>query len=147
MLSNGITNGGDNPPFTLADFKEVYPQFSGDAVPNIVLEMYLELAHNAVKQSRYHSYWKMAMGLFIAHFTTLWVMGNADPGSGAAGIIKAGEQKGLVTGKSVDGVSVSKDYNTITSGLDGWAAWTMTTYGTQLASLARLTTKAGVQIW
>ena len=116
-------------------------------MPSIVLDMYLELAHNAVKQSRYHSYWKMAMGLFIAHFTTLWVMGNADPASGAAGIIKAGEQKGLVTGKSVDGVSVSKDYNTITSGLDGWAAWNMTTYGTQLASLARLTTKAGVQIW
>lgn len=139
--------GGANPPFSLSDFREMYPQFQRQAVPESILDMYLELANNAVKESRYRSYWKVAMGLFIAHFATLWVMGSADPDSGAAGIIRAGELKGLTTSKSVDGVSVSKDYGTIMSGLDGWAAWTMTSYGVQLATLGKMVAKGGMQVW
>lgn len=138
---------GINPPFTLEDLKVTYPQFLGEAVPDVVLEMHLELAHHAIKEARWHSYWKMAMGLFIAHFATLWAMGTAQPNSTAADVVSAGEARGLVTSKSAGGVSISVDYNTITSGLSGWAAWNATQYGTQLATLAKMVGKGGMQIW
>ncbi len=144
--ATGIRDGV-NPPFTLEDFKEIYPQFVGEAVPDVVLEMYLELAHSAIKEARWHSYWKMAMGLFIAHFATLWAMGTAQPNSTAADVVSAGEARGLVASKSVGGVSISVDYNTIISGLNAWAAWNATQYGTQLATLAKMVGKGGMQIW
>lgn len=138
---------GANPPFTLEEFKEIYPQFKGQAVPDVVLAMYLELAHNAIKEARWHSYWKMAMGLFIAHFATLWAMGTAESNSTAADVVSAGEARGLVTSKSAGGVSISVDYGTIASGLNAWAAWNATQYGTQLATLAKMVGKGGMQIW
>lgn len=139
--------GGDNPPFSVSDFKALSPQFQNDIVPDVVLEMYLELAHNAIKQARFHSYWKMAMGLFISHFATLWVMSAADPAGDAAGVVQAGSARGLDVSKSAGGVSVSKDYSLITGGLEGWGAWHMTTYGTQLATLAKMVTKGGMLVW
>lgn len=138
---------GANPPFTLEEFKEIYPQFKGGAVPDMVLAMYLELADNAIKEARWHSYWKMAMGLFTAHFATLWVMGTADAASTAADIVRAGEARGLTTSKSAGGVSIAVDYSTITSGLNDWAAWNATQYGTQLATLAKMVGKGGMQVW
>lgn len=138
---------GDNPPYTIDDFKTVYPQFQGETVAEPILAMYLELAHHAVKEARWHSYWKLAMGLFVAHFVTLWVSGTADPGSDAAAIVQAGQAKGLDVSKSVGGVSMSKDYSLIASGLDGWAAWNSTFYGNQLATLAKLVGKGGMLVW
>lgn len=138
---------GVNPPFTLEEFKEIYPQFKGEAVPDAVLAMYLELADNTIKEARWHSYWKMAMGLFIAHFATLWAMGTNDAASTAADVISAGEARGLVASKSAGGVSLSMEYSTITSGLNDWAAWKMTQYGTQLATLAKLVGKGAMQVW
>lgn len=136
-----------NPPFTLEDFKEIYPQFKGEAVPEAVLIMYMELAHNAIKEARWHSYWKMAMGLFIAHFATLWAMGTADAASTAADVVSAGEARGLVASKSVRDLSVSYDFSAVLSGLDDWAAWNMTKYGAQLVTLSRMISKGGMQVW
>lgn len=36
--------------YTLEDLKAVYPQFEGDGVPDSVLELYLELAHEAIQK-------------------------------------------------------------------------------------------------
>ena len=87
------------------------------------------------------------MCLFIAHFATLWAMGTADPASTAAEVVSAGEARGLTTSKSAGGVSISKDYSTITSSLSDWAAWNMTQYGTQLATLAKMVGKGAMQVW
>lgn len=133
--------------YTLEEFQSFYPQFDGEAVPEAVLEMYLELGENAVQKTRWRSYWKLAMGLFVAHFATLWAMGAGSPGSTAAEVIQAGEARGLTTSKSGGGISISKDYSAITSGLDGWAAWNQTQYGTQLATLSKMVGKGGMQIW
>ena len=138
---------GLNPPFTLDEFKTMYPQFQGEAVPDLLLEMYLELADNAIKEARWHSYWKMAMGLFVAHFATLWAMGTAEPSSTAADVVRTGQARGLVASKSVRDLSVSYDYSAALDGLNDWAAWNMTQYGMQLATLSRMIGKGGMQVW
>jgi hypothetical protein len=147
VLAASNIRGGDNPPFDLPDFLAVYPQFGGGAVPPDVLEMYLELANSALQEQRWHSYWKTAMGLFIAHFATLWTMSTADPTGDAAGVLAAGAARGLVASKTVGAVSMSMDYSLLTQDLNGWGAWKQTTFGSQLATLARLAGKGGMQVW
>jgi hypothetical protein len=154
IIIAGATNikGGDNPPFTVADFKEIYPQFwnadDTPLVPQAVLDMYVAFADSFVKISRYHEAWRVCMSLVIAHFLTLYLRTmTADPDSGAAGVIKAAETKGLVASKSVDGVSVSYDFSTALADLDGWADWKTSEYGIQFITLAKNYMRGGMYIW
>ncbi|WP_205127114.1 DUF4054 domain-containing protein [Paenibacillus ginsengarvi] len=130
----------------------MYPQFGPDgngvyAVPVIVMQMYLDFASTSIKEARWHSYWKVAMCLFIAHFCALHAQSVADPEGGAAAVIAAGQAKGLNTSESVGDVSVSMDYNTITQDLEGWAAWKLTIYGQQLATIGKLVGKGGMYVY
>lgn len=144
---------GTNPPFTLDDFYEVYPQFGFNSenndynIPQIVAQMYLDLANASIKQVRWHNYWKVAMCFFIAHFCTLYLQGVADPESGAAGVLEAGKAKGLDTSVSVGSVSVSTDYSLIANSINGWAGWQLTTYGQQLSAIGKLVCKGGMYVY
>lgn len=142
---------GTNPSFTLEDFYIQYKQFKPNSngefiVPEIVMQMYLNLADASIKEARWHSSWQLAMGWFIAHFLTLYVQGMADPNSGAAGVLKAGQAKGLNTSKSAGDVSASTDYSIIANGIDGWANWMSTSYGIQLATIGKFVGKGGMAI-
>lgn len=160
--------GGENPPFTADDFKEMYPQFWGtitipadpDAdppteettveknyIPDALLEMYVEFAHASVKVSRFHGAWKMCMAFFIAHFLTLYLQtaANADFSDPRA-VAAAGKLQGLTASKSVDGVSVSYDFSAVLQDLDGWASWKLTTYGVQYATLAKAYGMGGMYV-
>ncbi|WP_289141545.1 DUF4054 domain-containing protein [uncultured Brevibacillus sp.] len=153
MDVNGIVGAasnirtGSNPPFTFDDFIEIYPQFGPDVMPQPIVQMYIDLANASIREARWCSYWKVAMGWFIAHFCTLYLQGTADPDSGAAGVLKAGLTRGLTTSKSVGDVSVSTDYSLVAQDLDGWAAWKLTTYGQQLATIGRIVGKGGMYVY
>jgi len=143
---------GENPPFTVADFKTVYPQFwGGDGnplVPEEVLEMYIGFASSIVNIARYHESWKVCLCLVIAHFLILYMRTmTPNPDGGAAAVIKAAETRGLVASKSVDGVSVSYDYSAAISDLEGWAAWKTTEYGIQFLTLAKAYNLGGMRVW
>nr|DAY89275.1 MAG TPA: head to tail adaptor [Caudoviricetes sp.] len=144
---------GTNPPFTIEDFYSVYPQFGLNTetnnynIPQIIIQMYLDLANACVKESRWHNYWKVGMCFFIAHFCTLYLQGVADPNSGAAGVLEAGKAKGLDTSVSVGSVSVSTDYSLIANSVNGWASWQITTYGQQLSAIGKLVGKGGMYVY
>lgn len=143
---------GENSPYSLQDFYSMYPQFGKDKngnyiVPQDISQMYLELANASIKESRWHKSWKVGMSLFIAHFCTLYLQSTVNPDSGAAAVLKAGQAQGLQTSASVGDVSVSIDYSTIASGIDGWAGWKLTSYGQQLAALGRLYGKGNMYVY
>lgn len=140
-----------NPSYALSDFIAMYPQYGPDAngnylVPEIILQMYIDLATACVNQARYRSYWALCMGFFIAHFCTLWLQGTASPGSTAAQVLEAGKAQGLTTSESVDGVSVGTDYSIIASSLSGWAAFNLTVYGQQFATIGKLVGMGGMMV-
>ncbi|SFE43590.1 Protein of unknown function [Paenibacillus algorifonticola] len=137
---------GTNPPYTLADFKGIYPQFDG-IVPDPVIQMYIDLANACILQVRWKSAWKIAIGWFVAHFLTLYLQGAADPGSDAGQVMAVGQAKGLNTSEAVGDVSVSMDYGSIGQDLDGWAAWKLTIYGQQLATMGKLYGKGGMYVY
>lgn len=151
---------GSNSPFLLGDFLAMYPQFAQESfvspnqfteganlIPEEIIQMYIDLADACIKESRWHAYWKVAMGWFVAHFCTLYIQGTADPTGGAAAVLAAGQVKGLNTSESVGDVSVSIDYNLIAQDLNGWAAWKLTIYGQQLATIGKLVGKGGMYVW
>lgn len=143
---------GTNPPFLLGDFLSIYPQFGPTSqgvymVPEAILQAFIDMANSCIFEEAYGSMWAHCMGLFVAHFATLFLMGSADPNGGPAAVISAAKSRGLETSKSVDSVSVSIDYSAMTQDLAGWAAWTLTIYGVQLATLAKIVGKGGMYVW
>lgn len=113
-------------------------------VPADLLYLYIQLAGASIKQARWHSYWKTAIGWFIAHFLTLYLQGTVNAGSSAAQVIAAAQSRGIVSSKTVGPVSTSYDFNAIAQDLNGWASWKLTIYGQQLATIGRMLSKGGM---
>lgn len=136
---------GTNPTYAVSDFLSTYPQFGNAIVPQTVIQQFITMANASVQQARWRAAWQTAMGFFVAHFCTLYLQTAADPNSGAAAVFEAGRAQGVITGESVGDLSYSADVNA--GSVDGWAAWNLTAYGQQLATLARMYGKGGMYIW
>lgn len=136
---------GDHPPYGVSDFLDRYPQFSGN-VPEEVLRDYVELGLSCVNYKRFNAMWKTALGFFIAHFCTLYMQSMQPYGTAAASVVATASSAGMITGESADGVSYSRD-GSMLNDLAGWAAFKMTTFGVQFASMARLVGKGGMYVW
>ena len=153
IVSNASNlRAGENPSYALGDFLSVYPQFGPDTngnyvVPTTILQMFINLANASLQESRYHDAWALCMGYFVAHFATLWLQGTANAGSSATQVLAAGKAQGLDTSESVGDISVSTDYSAIANDLNGWAAWKLTIYGQQLATIGKLVGKGGMLVW
>lgn len=145
--SNAANLGGDgdNPAYISGDFLEEYPQFVG-AIPEGVLEMYLKLGHACVREARWCEMWRVGLGLFVAHWCTLWLRSSAEPKGDAASALAGGEVRGLVSSKSVGGASVSYDLTALSQDLEGWAGYKLTAFGVQFATLARMLGRGGMVV-
>jgi len=139
--------GGTNPLYAVADFYSQYPQFfnppdpddiPAPLVPMEILEMYIELAHDCISYALFGRLWRVCMGLFIAHFLTLYLQTMDDP--------LAGDTTGLIASKSVDGVSVSYNHNALTSDMEGFGMFKATTFGEQLITWVRMLGIGGLYV-
>lgn len=139
--------GGVNPSYTIDDFLSMYPQFT-ENVPDAAVSAYLDYAHTCLKYDRYKGHWKICMGLFIAHFLTLYLQTLGDGASSeASDVVSAAEAHGVVVSESAGGVSYSQNINVVTDDLNGWTQWKLTQFGIQFASIARMVGKGGMYIW
>lgn len=136
----------ENPPYSREIFLEFYPQFS-DKLPDAVLSSFVELGQACVSEQRYGMMWRVAIGLFIAHMCTLYMQSAADADSPASDVLAAARAAGVVTSESADGVSYSMDMSALSQDLAGWAAFRLTAFGVQFASIAKLVGKGGIYVW
>ena len=142
---------GDNPAYTVNDFVAFYPQFgpSGSPavwpIPEAVLQVFINLASASLQYERWNEAWQMGMALFVAHFATLYLQSLVPAGSTTKQIVQSGLARGVQVSKSAGGVSVG--YQLIVADLEGWAAWTLTTFGQQFATMAKLMGKGGMYVW
>ncbi|HEY3987947.1 MAG TPA: DUF4054 domain-containing protein [Acidobacteriaceae bacterium] len=113
-------------------------------VPVPVVNAFVALASACLVQARYQELWPVAMGWFIAHFLTLYLDTDGNPAATAATAAAQGAAKGIMTANSAGDVSVS--YQAL-EGLDGWAAWTLTKYGQQFATVAKMIGSGSMYIW
>lgn len=140
---------GENPDYELDDFLEMYPQFGPSdgvwPVPEVVLTVYLNLASACLAYERWQDSWAFAMGLFIAHYATLYLQSSASVGDSKSKIASAGISKGIQASKSVGDVSVS--YQMIVTGWESWGAWNLTLFGQQFITMAQVVGMGPVYVW
>ena len=123
----GIYSTTDNPEYTSNNFLRAYPQFS--ILGTSVVDAWVGIAHQCVKYSLWGKTWELGMGLFIAHFLTLYQQTiEEDLGNP---VLSKGLSKGLITSESVGGMSVSYDLSSFTSEFDGWGTFKQTIFGQQ----------------
>jgi hypothetical protein len=115
-------------------------------VPLFILQTYLSLGNAVILQIRYKSFWQAAIGFFVAHFVTIYMMSMTPAGASAQQVMVAGEARGLKTGKSAGDVSVSVDFSTVAKGIDGWGAYHLTLAGQMFASIGKLAGMGGMYV-
>lgn len=138
-------NSGTNPDYSKDTFLSDFPQLkvsctaTGDAspaIPDALLTKFISMANASLSFSKYAENWSYCMGLFVAHFCTMYLDASKDS-----------SPSGLVTAKSVGDVSVSYDVNSIADDLKGYGTFKSTKYGQQLSTFARLAGFGGMLVW
>lgn len=120
---------------TLAGSPVQLTVYAAPLVPTAVINAYIYLATNSIFQARWGEMWFVAMGLFIAHYCTLWLQGEAStPNSTAGQAAASGLAFGIKTSKSAGDVSVGSQAIVF----EGFGAWNLTLYGLELSTLANV---------
>lgn len=109
--------------------------YESPLVPLAIVQAYLNLANASLMSSRWREAWPIAMGLYIAHYLTLYLETDSNPTATAAQAVTQGLQHGIAVSKAVGDTSIG--LQTLT-GLESWGAWTLTQYGLQLITMARV---------
>lgn len=157
---------GDNPKFTLEDFKSVFPVFlieeaepiddievlpvvppqenvEKQIIPLAVFNLFYSMADASIKYKRFYSTWRYLMCLYIAHNLVLFLRTQAgDPGAQSA--LAGSMPFGAMASKSVEGLSISYSFMGMENNFDDYGTWKLTTYGQQLITLTNMYGHAGM---
>ena len=137
----------DNPEFTANDFYSIFPAFFDcpEKIPVEVINLFIAMAHKAIKYDRYKTQWKYLMCLYVAHFLSLYLKTQqGDPGSENA--LRNSLPIGIAASKSVDGLSISYDFMGAAEEYKGYGTWKLTIYGQQLITLTKAYGHAGLWV-
>lgn len=118
----------ENTGYTKEDFLKFYPQFK-DQISDEILDSFVKLGVSNVNKARFGASWNIAINNYIAHFLSMYLDTSQRTKTGTPGVVSS---------KSVDGVSVSYDTSSILKDLDGWGAFKLTGFGITYANLAKV---------
>ena len=149
ILVGGVASNvviGSNPAYAIADFLSFYPKFGSytagppavyaGLIPQPVLQAYINLASACLVQARWLDSWTLAMGLFVAHYCTLYLQSEGSPGTTAQSVAASGLTKGVLVSKGAGGVNAGMQ--TLIGEWGSWGQWNMTVYGTSLMTQAKM---------
>ena len=139
----GIYSTTDNPEYTSNNFLTAYPQFS--IIDISVVDAWVGIAHQCVKYSLWDKTWELGMGLFIAHFLTLYQQTIEEDLVNP--VLSKGLSRGLITSESVGGMSVSYDLSSFTSEFDGWGTFKQTIFGQQYVHFLQMMGGFFILVW
>ena len=128
--------------YTAEQFHEDFPQFfDADGVclvPSAMLTEIINMANACVQPDRWLESWRYAVGLYTAHYCTLYLRTYAEHSDTPRQAAASGALVGLVKSATLGDSSVSYDTGAVTRGTEEWGDLNATTYGQMLASRARL---------
>ena len=114
-------------------------------IPLVVIQLYINLASACVNYNRYFDSWLICMGLFVAHYLTMWAQANQfGATSSVAQIAANGLALGIRTSKHAGNVGVGVRP---LDDLIGWGTFQLTLYGQQFASIAKVLGSGGMLVW
>lgn len=141
--------------YTAEMFLADFPQFSkreetGDGeiqtvslVPESMLAMFLRMANGAIQESRWFEAWRYAMGLYVAHFATMYLRSHRETSQTPSDAANTGQTVGNIASATLGDSSVSYDNTAIQTATQQWGTWNATTYGQELITQARLLAMGG----
>lgn len=133
--------------YTAEQFQQDFPQFfSPDGVslvPCSMLTEIINMANASVQPDKWLESWRYAVGLYVAHYATLYLRTYAQSSPTAAQAAASGALVGVVKSATLGDSSVSYDTSTLTKGTENWGDLNATTYGQMLANRAKLIGAAG----
>lgn len=115
-------------------------------VPEAMLGLFISQANDSVLPSRWGSMWRYAAGLYVAHFSAMYLKTWSDGSASAAGVAASAGQPGAVKQATMGDTSISYDNAAVTAGTEKWGAWNSTQYGQQLVTMARMAGMGGVYV-
>ena len=111
-----IPANNENGIYTVEMFMEDFPQFSKAGmkprvplVPEGILGIFIGNANRSILPSRYFETWRYAAGLYVAHFSALYLKTYSDGSATAAQAAGSGQQTGLISEASMGDTSVKYD--------------------------------------
>jgi hypothetical protein len=144
-VASHIPLEGERGSYTEEMFREDFPQFTLEAVPETMLAQFIEMANTSVQPSAWGSWWRYASGLFVAHFGALY-MRTYNDGTSPVSVASGATQTGLISSATMGDTSISYDNSAIVAGSEKWGTWNATEYGAQLATLARMVGIGGMYV-
>lgn len=113
-------------------------------VPETMLQVFVNNANASILPSRYGEIWRYAVGLYVAHFSALYLKTYSDGSASTARASATGQQTGLVKEATMGDTTISYDNEAIASAK--WGAWNATQYGQQLVTMARMIGMGGMYV-
>lgn len=144
-----ITESAEVGAYTAELFLSDFLQFTGlshqepevqrrSLVPPSMLELFVNNANSSILPSRYCDMWRYAAGLYVAHYSTMYLKTYSEGSASPAQASAKGQQTGLVKEATMGDTSISYDNAAVTAAMAKWGSWNATQYGQQLATMARM---------
>ena len=128
--------------YTAEMFQEDFPQFFDSEgtclVPATMLAELISMANACVQPDKWLESWRYAVGLYVAHYATLYLRTYAESSPTAAQAAASGALVGVVKSATLGDSSVTYDTSAVTQGTADWGDLNATTYGQMLANRAKL---------
>ena len=115
-------------------------------VPDPMLQVFINNANASILPSRYGDIWRYAAGLYVAHFSALYLKTYSDGSVTPARAAATGQQTGLVKEATMGDTTISYDNEAITEASAKWGSWNATQYGQQLVTMARMIGMGGMYV-
>jgi len=135
-------------PYTAEMFLEDFPQFTRNGVslcPDSMLEQFVKRAAAVISPDKWDA-WRYACGLYVAHYTTLYLQSYSEGSDTPAQAAASGALVGVVKSATLDDTSVTYDTSALTAATGKWGSLNATKYGQQLATEARLVGMGGMLV-
>ena len=136
-----VPQPGEAGDYTAEMFQSDFPQFFDAAgnplCPESMLNLFIEQANSSVLPSRWGTMWRYAAGLYVAHFTALYLKTYAESSNTPGEAARNAEQAGIAKRVQMGDTSIEYDASSVTAGTAEWGTWNATTYGQQLATMMR----------
>lgn len=133
--------------YTAEQFQQDFPQFFNadgvSLVPETMLSEIINMANACVQPDKWLESWRYAVGLYVAHYATLYLRPYAESSPTATQAAASGALVGVVKSATLGDSSVSYDTSALTKGTENWGDLNATTYGQMLANRAKLIGAAG----
>lgn len=148
-MAANIPSEGEKGDYTTAMFSSDFPQFYKKVeennettyiplLPLAMLTQFIDLANESIIPSRWGNLWRYASGLFVAHWTALYLKTYTDGSPNAQAVASKAGQLGNVASAKMGDTTISYDNGSINAGTEKWGTWNSTQYGSQLATMARM---------